>query len=78
MRRAKLHIPLSLAITKVKSIASSLSIPESDLKASWQWLSRFKARRGLQRMFLHGEGAKVNKKDLELLVALEELYGIIA
>jgi hypothetical protein len=28
-------------------------------------------------MLLHGEGAKVNKNDLELLVALEELYEII-
>jgi hypothetical protein len=29
-------------------------------------------------MVLHGEGAEVNKNDTELLVALEELYGIIA
>jgi hypothetical protein len=28
-------------------------------------------------MLLHGEGAKVNKNDLELLVALEKLYEII-
>ena len=78
MRRAKLpHMP-SLAIAKAKSIASSLSIPESDFKASWQWLSRFRARRGLQKMLLHGEGAEVNKNDPELLAALEELEGIIA
>ncbi len=47
MRCAKLPIPPSLAIAKAKIIASSLSIPKSDFKASWQWLSRFKARRGL-------------------------------
>jgi hypothetical protein len=29
-------------------------------------------------MFLYGEGAEVNKNDLELLAALEELYKIIA
>jgi hypothetical protein len=29
-------------------------------------------------MLLHGEEAKVNKKDPELLVALEKLYEIIA
>jgi hypothetical protein len=29
-------------------------------------------------MLIHGEGAEVNKNDLELLAALEELYGIIA
>jgi hypothetical protein len=29
-------------------------------------------------MLLHGEGAKVNKNDPELLATLEELYGIIA
>jgi hypothetical protein len=74
MRRAKLPVPPSLAIAK----ASSLSIPESDFKASWQWLSRFKARHGLQKMLLHREGTKVNKNDLELLAALEELYRIIA
>jgi hypothetical protein len=29
-------------------------------------------------MLLHGEGTKVNKNNSELLVALEELYRIIA
>jgi hypothetical protein len=29
-------------------------------------------------MFLHGKGAEVDKKDPELLSALEELYCIIA
>jgi hypothetical protein len=77
MRRAKLHISSSLAIAKAKSIASSLSILEFDFKASWQWLSRFRMRYGLQKMLLHGEGVEVNKKDLELLAALEEFYEII-
>jgi hypothetical protein len=56
MRHAKLLVPPSLAIAKVKNIASNLSIPESDFKASWQWLSQFKVRRGLQKMLLHGKG----------------------
>ena len=77
MRRAKLPIPPSLAIAKAKSITSSLSIPDSDFKASWQWLSRCRVRRGLQQMLLHREGAEVNKNDMELLAALEELRGII-
>jgi len=78
MRHAKLPIPPSLAIAKTKNIASSLSIQKFDFKASWQWLNRFRACRGLQKMLLHGEGAKVNKNDLELLAVLEELYGIVA
>jgi hypothetical protein len=34
MRRANLLVPPSLAIAKAKSITSSLSIPETDFKAS--------------------------------------------
>jgi hypothetical protein len=75
---ANLPVPPSLVITKAKSIASSLSIPEMDFKASWQWLSRFKVRQGLQKMLLHEEGAEVNKSNLGLLAALDDLYAIIA
>jgi hypothetical protein len=78
MCRAKLLVSPSLTIARAKSIASSLSILKSDFKASWQWLSRFRARCGLQKMLLHGKGVEVNKNDPELLAALEELYGIIA
>jgi hypothetical protein len=78
MCRARLPAPPSLAIAKAKSIASTLSISDSDFKASWQWLNRFRARRGLQKMLLHGEGAEVDKNDPELLSMLEELYSIIA
>ncbi len=77
MCRAKLPVPPSLAIAKAKSITSSLSIPKSNFKASWQWLSRFRSRSGLQKMLLREEGAEVNKNDPKLLVALEELYRII-
>ncbi len=63
MRRARLPVPPSLAIAKTKSIASTLSISDSNFKASWQWLSRFKTRRGLQKMFLHGKGAEDDKND---------------
>jgi hypothetical protein len=78
MHCANLLVPPSLAITKAKSIASSLSIPEMDFKASWQWLSQFRVRRGLQKMLLHREGVEVNKSDLGLLAALNDLYAIIA
>ncbi len=47
MCHARLPVPPSLAIAKAKSIASTLSIFYSDFKASWQWLSRFRTRRGL-------------------------------
>jgi hypothetical protein len=77
MRRARLLISPSLAIAKAKNIASTLSIFDSDFKASWQWLSCFRTRRGLQKMLLHGEGAEVDKNDPELLSTLEELYSII-
>jgi hypothetical protein len=65
-------LPISPSFAIAKSIAYSLSILESNFKASWQWLSH-----GLQKMFFHGEGTEVNKNDLELLAALEELYEII-
>jgi hypothetical protein len=77
MRCAKLHVPPSFTITKVKSIASSLFILKSNFKASWQWLSQFRACCGLQKMLLHGKGIEVNKNDLELLATLEEFYRII-
>ncbi len=78
MRRANLPVPPSFTIAKAKSIALSLLISEMDFKASWQWLCRFRVRRGLQKMLLHGEGAEVNKSDLGLLAALDDLYAIIA
>jgi hypothetical protein len=78
MHRANLPVSPSFAIAKAKSIASSLSIPKMDFKASWQWLSRFRVQRGLQKMLLHGEGTKVNKSDPRLLAALDDLYAIIA
>jgi hypothetical protein len=63
MRHARLPVPPSLAIAKAKSIASTLSISDSDFKASWQWFSRFRTRQGLQKMLLHGQGAEVDKND---------------
>jgi hypothetical protein len=55
MRHANLPVPPSLAIAKAKSIASSLSILETNFKVSWQWLSRFRVRQRLQKMLLHRE-----------------------
>ena len=76
MRQANLPVPPSLTIAKAKLITSSLAIPEEEFKASWQWLRRFRARRGLQKLLLHG-GGEVNKDDLELLAALSKLYVVI-
>ena len=78
MRRANLPVPPSLVIAKAKRIAQELSISEDDFKASWQWLSRFRERRGLQKVLLHGEGAEVDKQDPKLLAALNELHDTIA
>ena len=77
MRLAKLPVPPSLVIVKAKRIAQQLSIPEGDFKASWQWLSRFRKRRGLQKI-LHGEGAEVDKEDPKLMAALDDLYATIS
>ena len=77
MRCASLLVPPSLAIAKAKSIASMMSIPESEFKASWKWLSRFRVRHGLQKMLLHGEGAEVNRNNPDLLHSLDNLYTII-
>ena len=77
MRCASLPVPPSLAIAKAKNIAFTMSIPESEFKASWQWLSQFRVRHGLQKMMLHGEGAEVNRNDPDLLQALENLYTLI-
>jgi hypothetical protein len=78
MRHENLPVPPSLTIAKAKSIASKLSISQTDFKESWQWLSRFRVRRRLQKMLLHREGAEVNKSDLGLLATLNDLYTIIA
>ena len=77
MRRANMPVPPSLAILKAKQIASDLSISEDDFKASWQWFDRFRARRGLKKVLLHGEGAQVDKDDPELLNELNDLYALI-
>lgn len=43
-------------------------------KASCQWVKKFRHRKGIQSMMLHGEGAEVDKKNPELLQALSGLY----
>ena len=78
MRRASLPVPPTLAILKAKKIAEQLSIPQDDFKPSWRWFSRFRERRGLQQLLLHGEGAEVDRENPNLLEALEELYAIIS
>ena len=77
MRRASLPVPPSLAITKAKKIVEQLGLSENDSKASWQWLYRFRAPKGLQNMLLHGEGAEVNRDNPDLIAKLNELHGLI-
>ncbi|CAK8687538.1 unnamed protein product [Clavelina lepadiformis] len=55
-----LPVQPSLLVLKAKQIAEQLLISEDDLKASWQWLSRFRSRRGLQKLLLHDE--KMNEQ----------------
>ena len=78
MRRASLPVAPSLAMLKAKKIAEQLSISQDDFKASWQWFSRFRERRGLQQILLHGEGAEVDRESPSLLEALDKLYAIIS
>ncbi len=75
MRCASLPVPPSLMLLKAKTIAQELSI--SDFKASWQWLKRFRERKGLKELLLHGEGGEVDKNDPELLAALDEFFAIV-
>lgn len=74
MGQENLIVAPSLAVAKAKQIAASLSIPEDDFKASWQWLQNFRIRKGLQEILLHGE---VDKNDPVLLAQLDTLYDII-
>ena len=62
---------------KAKKIAEELLISQDDFKASWQWFSRFRERRGIQQL-LHGEGAEVDRENPDLVAALDKLYAIIA
>ena len=78
MRRANLPVPPSLAILKAKKIAEKLLISQDDFKASWQWFSGFRERRGIQQLLLHGEGAEVDRENPDLVAALVKLYAIIA
>ena len=77
MRRIGLAVPPSLVLAKARKVAQSQGISEDDFKCSWKWLSRFRNRRGIGSMLLHGEGAEVDKDNPELLEALDKLYHII-
>ena len=78
MRRANLSVAPSLAILKPKKIAKELLIPHDDFKASWQWFSRFRERREIQLLLLHGEEVEVDRENSDLVAALDKLYAIIA
>jgi hypothetical protein len=72
MRRVPLPVPPMLVIQKAKSMATDMSI--EGFKASWQWLHKFRQRKGIKSVMLHGEGAEVDKENPELLHALSKLY----
>ena len=78
MRRANFPVSSSLVIAKTKRIGQQLSISEDELKASWQWMSRCRARRGLQKVLLHDEGAEMDKEYPKLLGTLNDLHYTIA
>lgn len=77
MRLAKLAVPPSLAKEKAAEIAEELNITKEQFKASWQWLSNFRSRYGINNMSLHGEEAEVDKNDPVLLESLNKLYNQI-
>ena len=75
---ANLPVSPSLAILKAKKIAEELLISQDDFKASWQWFSQFRERRVIQQLFLHGEGAEVDRENPDLVEALDKLYAKIS
>ena len=69
MRRANQSFHL-FSPFKSKQLVEQLSISQKDFKVSlWQWFSRFRERRGLQQLFLHGEEVEVDKDNPNLLGA---------
>ena len=72
IRKANLPISPSIIIARANEIANNLSL--EDFKASWMQLSRFRDRKKLQGVNLHGEGGEVNKEDPALLEQLNKLY----
>ncbi|CAK8687225.1 unnamed protein product [Clavelina lepadiformis] len=48
MHCTSLPVQPSLLVLKAKQIAEQLLISEDDLKASWQWLSRFRSHGGAE------------------------------
>lgn len=79
MCRAKLHVPPSLTITKAKSIASSHSISEIRCQGILAMVKSIQSAPWIAKDVPSRRGSKkVNKNNLELLAALEELHGIIA
>ena len=76
MRRANLSVP-PLAILKAKKLLKNL-ISQDDFKASWQWFSRFRERRGIQQLFTVKEQIEVDRENPDLVAALDKLYTIIS
>ena len=61
---------------KARHIADLMNILQEGFTCDWGWYKNFKKRKGLGCVLLHGEGAEVDKENLETLAALEELYNI--
>ena len=76
IRTANLPVSPSLIVAKAKELAVTMSY--DDFKGSWGWYRRFKRRRGLQHIVLHGEGGEVDKTDPKTLSELKVLYDEIS
>jgi hypothetical protein len=76
MRRLNLELPPYLVIAQAIEPAKTLEIPANDFKASWRWLMKLRAQKGLGSVLLCDEGAEVNKEDPELLLWLNDCHDI--
>jgi hypothetical protein len=76
MRRLLLELPPYFVIAKSIEFAKTLEILANDFKASWCWLMKFRAQKGLGSVLLCDERAEVNREDPELLLWLNDLHDI--
>jgi DDE superfamily endonuclease len=78
MRQAKLSLPPSLVIAKAKQIATSLGYDNDGFQGSFQWLKKFRIRKGIDSVLLQGKGGEFNMNDPELQEKLRVLCRLIA
>jgi hypothetical protein len=78
LRIAKMEVSPMIIISKALKVAADMGISAEDFSASWGWLRKFRLRKGLQSMLLHGEGAEVDRDDPALLASLDLVYDLIS